>query len=113
MRLRIRIALLLCLAALATYTGTEAVKSLKPAVESAVPEEIYTDFLTHSEQAEYYLGSYEGFVAVYAGSYDRQPQTVTAIEVDGLRAADRAMLQRGIPVVSLRELLTLLEDLGS
>ena len=44
---------------------------------------------------------------------DLKPVTVTAIEVSNLRGADRAMLEKGIPVSDKSELLELLEDLGS
>lgn len=38
---------------------------------------------------------------------------MTRIELKCLRAADRAMVEAGIPVLSRQELLQLLEDLGS
>ena len=57
--------------------------------------------------------SCDGFVAVYTASRSRAPESVTAIEVASLRSADRAMIERGIPVADRQELLELLEDLGS
>lgn len=112
MGLKVRIALLLCLAAAVIYTGGEALRKLVPP-QTAVPEEIYASFLAHESEAEYFLKSHDGFVAVYTGKREAEPFSVTPIEVDGLRLADKAMLDKGIPVVSRVELLSLLEDLGS
>ena len=39
--------------------------------------------------------------------------TVTEIEIGSLRSTDKALIQKGIPVTDQRELLSLLEDLGS
>ena len=112
MGLRTRIALLLCLAAAAVYTGGEALKRLEPA-QTALPEEIYSAYAAHEKQAEYFLKNREGYGAVDTGKRASELSDVTQIEVDGLRTADRALLEKGIPVVSRTELLTLLEDLGS
>lgn len=112
MGLKTRIALLLCLAAAAVYTGGEALRSLQP-VQSGLPEEIYAAYAANEKQAEYFLKSHEGYVAVYTGKRESELSDVTQIEVDGLRTADKAMLEKGIPVVSRTELLSLLEDLGS
>ena len=59
------------------------------------------------------MRAHDGYVAVYTGKRASELSDVTQIEVDGLRTADKAMLEKGIPVVSRTELLTLLEDLGS
>ena len=112
MGLRTRIALLLCLAAAAVYTGGEALKRLEPA-QTELPEEIYSAYAANEKQAEYFLKNREGYVAVYSGKSASELSGVAQIEVDGLRTADKAMLEKGIPVVSRTELLTLLEDLGS
>ena len=112
MGLRTRIALLLCLAAAAVYTGGEALKRLDPA-QTELPEAIYSAYAANEKQAEYFLKNREGYVAVYTGKRASELSDVTQIEVDGLRTADKAMLEKGIPVVSRTELLTLLEDLGS
>lgn len=112
MGLKARIALLLCLTAAAIYTGGEALRSLAP-TQTNLPEEIYASFAMREAQAEYFLRSHDGYVAVYNGKRDSEPSSVTPIEVDGLRLADKAMLEKGIPVVSRVELLSLLEDLGS
>lgn len=113
MGLRIRIGLLVCLSLAAVFTGMEALKTLRPPTADALPETVYAKFGERSESAEFYLKSSGGYVAVFAGQREREPVTVTAIEVSGLRAADRAMLERGIPVGDKKELLELLEDLGS
>ena len=112
MGLKTRIALLLCLAAAAIYAGGEALRSLEPA-QTDLPEEIYASFAVNDSQAEYFLRTHDGYVAVYSGKREAEPSDVTRIEVDGLRLADKAMLEKGIPVVSRIELLSLLEDLGS
>ena len=112
MGLKTRIALLLCLAAAAIYTGGEALKSLEPA-QTSLPEEIYASFAANEKQAEYFLKAHDGYVAVYTGKRESELSDMTEIEVNGMRTADKAMLEKGIPVVSRTELLTLLEDLGS
>ena len=112
MGLKARVALLLCLAAAAVYTGGEALKRLEPA-QTELPEEIYAAYAANEKQAEYFLRAHDGYVAVYTGKRESELSDVTQIEVEELRTADRAMLEKGIPVVSRTELLTLLEDLGS
>lgn len=112
MGLKLRVALLTCLAATAAYTGVEAYRSIVPAVEE-VPEEVYASFEGRETSAEFFLRPCNGFVAVYGGRREKTPVTVTDIEVINLRGADRALLQKGIPVENRRELLRLLEDLGS
>lgn len=64
-------------------------------------------------EAEYVLREYEGCVAVFASVGDASPMTLTDIEVDTLREADRQILSSGLAVADREELLTLLEDLGS
>ena len=59
MALRTRIALLLCLAAAAVYTGGEALKRLEPA-QTELPEEIYSAYAANEKQAEYFLKNREG-----------------------------------------------------
>lgn len=113
MKLRLKLALLAVLTAAAVYTGSEAVKSLRPTTRDALPTEIYARYSSQEESAKYFLKNCDGFVAVYAGTKGRSPETVTAIEVASLRGADRAMLERGIPVADRQELLELLEDFGS
>lgn len=113
MKLKMRIALLLCLAAAAMYTGAEALRGLQPERDSLLPQEIYSRFAARAETAEYFLKSSGDYVAVFQRPRDRQPLSVTGIELAQLRGADRAMVEAGIPVGDRRELLLLLEDLGS
>ncbi len=113
MSIRAKMALLLCLAATAIFTAAEAVRSLQPDRSALLPGEIYARFAVRSEAAEYFLRDRDGFVAVYRRARDRKPLRITAIELSGLRKADRAMVEEGIPVANRRELLQLLEDLGS
>lgn len=62
---------------------------------------------------EYLLGNYHGCVAVYGPEGRSLPQQVTDIEIALLPRADRHNLDEGILVGSRRELVMLLEDLGS
>lgn len=64
-------------------------------------------------EAEYVLREYEGCVAVFSSVGDSSPVSLTDIEVDTLREADRQILSTGLAVADREELLTLLEDLGS
>ena len=111
--LRLRIALLMCLAAAAAWSAVEAYESLKPPKIYEVPEAVYAEYTTGEENAQYQLKACDGYVAVYSDSRGRSPMSVTAIEVSGLRHTDKLMIERGIPVADRTELLELLEDLGS
>ena len=113
LQIRLRMALLICLAAAALYTGAEAWRSLRPVQKSDLPEELYARFVAQADKAEFYIKDRDGYVAVFNGERDREPLTVTGIELGELRNADRAMVQEGIPVPDRKELLLLLEDLGS
>ena len=59
------------------------------------------------------LGAWQGSVAVFENGRMETPLQVTGIELSALRAADRAMIERGLPVPSQEALQTILEDLGS
>lgn len=113
MKRKLRLGLLIFLAVGAIFAGAEAYRSLRPVVSDTVPQEVYARFEANAGDAEYYLGSCEGYVAVYRERRDKAPMTVTTIEVSELRLADRAMIEKGIPVLDREELLYLLEDLGS
>ncbi len=112
MGLKLRIALMSCLLAAAAFTAAEAYRSIVPK-KTDIPQEVYAQFLGREEEAEYFLRPSQGYVAVYRGKRDKTPESVTDIEISGLRDTDRALLQQGIPVSDRRELLALLEDLGS
>ena len=59
------------------------------------------------------LGAWEGSVAIFDGGDAETPRSVTDIALSSLRAADRALIERGYPVESEEALQSLLEDLGS
>lgn len=113
MNVRLRAGALGLLAAAAVYASLGAAKSLRPAARDALPAEIYARYAGREESAQYFIKGCDGFVAVYKGTKGRAPEAVTTIELSSLRAADRAMIARGIPVSDRQELLELLEDLGS
>lgn len=96
----------------AAFSLTAAYKTLIPA-DSSVPTELYARFLEKKDSAEYFLRLSDGNVAVYGDSKFRKVLENTDIPASSLRKADRAMLEKGIPVENGRELLSLLEDLGS
>ena len=110
--LRLRIALLMCLAAAAAWSAVEAYESLKPPKIYEVPEAVYAEYTTGEENAQYQLKACDGYVAVYGGRGGGKPM-MTDIELSALASADRAMIELGIPVKNREELLLLLEDLGS
>ena len=112
MGLKVRIALMGCLVAAAAFTAAEAYGSIVPE-KAAIPEEVYARFQGREDEAEYFLRPCQGYVAVYGGQREKEPVSITDIELANLRSADRAMVQNGIPVADQRELLSLLEDLGS
>ena len=64
-------------------------------------------------EAEYVLREYDGCVAVFASAVDKDPITLTDIEIETLRDADRQILNAGLAVADREELLTMLEDLGT
>ena len=113
MGLKIKTGLLLCLMSAAVCSCLAAYRSMHFS-SSAVPEEIYAQFMDSASLAEYYLRDSGGHVAVFSSRRgNKTPLAVTPIETACLRTADRAMLRGGIPVESEDELLMLLEDLGS
>lgn len=65
----------------------------------------------HTPEQMLRLGAWEGSVAIFDGG--AAPRSVTDIDLSSLRAADRAMIERGYPVGTEEELQALLEDLGS
>lgn len=113
MGFRWRIALLLALAGAALFTGTEAMRSLRPVPDLQFPAEVYARYARNAGSAVCYLRQDGDYVAIFPDGRSREPSAVTDIELRGLRRADRAMIEAGIPVASRQELLQLLEDLGS
>ena len=65
-----------------------------------------------TDSGSYVLRAADGNVAVYDRLDPRRPLTVTEIELDSLRAHDRALIEQGLPADSREELMALLEDLG-
>lgn len=113
MSLKLRAGLLLCLVVAAGLAVCGAYSSIHRRSSSAVPEEVYAQLRESEAEAEFFLRSDGSHVAVYSGGRVRSPLLVTAIEISTLRAADRAMLESGIPAADTAALLALLEDLGS
>lgn len=113
MKLRLRAGLLMVLAAAAAYTGAEAYRTLQPPSRDELPMQIYAALAARAEEAQFFLRSCGGYVAVYRDAKYKTEPELTAIETAELRSADRAMLEKGIPVSGRSELLELLEDLGS
>lgn len=110
---RIRAFLLMCLMAAAAYFALGAYWSIRSPWESELPVELYRSMLSESDGAMFFLRAQSGRVAVYPNRRGAAPEKITAIELSTLRAADRAMLLRGIPAADRQSLLMLLEDLGS
>ena len=111
--MKIKAALLLCLAAAAVFSLFGAYRSLHRGTGPLLPEELTARFVGLDDGAEYFLRDRDGYVAVFAGAREREPLRVTGIETKRLRAADKQLLRQGIPAANNEELLTLLEDLGS
>ena len=110
---RFKAALLLGLSAVAAFSAAQAYDSVRPSWQAQLPREVYAQLQAQGGEAAYTLRRRGDYVAVYAGEQRRVPELVTAIEVDTLRAADRALLEAGIPAADRWEMLALLEDLGS
>ena len=69
--------------------------------------------LPQVSEGSFVLGELDGNIAVFAGGNMQTPITVTNIELDQLREADRSLISAGLVAGSESELLQLLEDLGS
>ena len=113
LKLRLKIALLLMLMGSAAFTGAEALRSLRTAPGTGVPEELYRQFARNAETAVFFLRQEGDYVAVYPARRDREALRVTGIELRGLRKGDEARSREGLPVKNMQEMLQLLEDLGS
>ena len=59
------------------------------------------------------LREHDGYIGIFSAGSEQTPMTVTDIEVQTLRAADRELLRAGLHAASYEEVLALLEDLGS
>ena len=113
MSLKFRISLIAgrMLAAGISVYGTYS--SIARTAGGALPEEIYAHLADSAQEAEFFLRPCGKYVGVYSGKRTKQPLSVTAIELSALRTADRALVEKGIPVTDRQALLFLLEDLGS
>ena len=88
-------------AALSFHPAQKSVLAASPTAVTAAPSPAVPSYL---------LMEYEGELCVFSG------QTLvehTGIPVSALPAADRSLLQQGIPAQSRQELYALLEDLAS
>lgn len=111
MGLRLRAMILTAFLAAAAYSGYKVYGNLDDVRMRRIPSEVYSQF--DSETAEYYIRDCGGYVAVYGTDRGSAPISVTTIETAFLRRGDRAMVEAGIPVGDRKQLLLLLEDLGS
>lgn len=70
--------------------------------------------LTEAQSSEsYWLRSHNGHIAVYNNKEDASPMIETTIDVEGLRAVDKVLLDSGIGATTYEDVLKLLEDFGS
>lgn len=113
MKLKIRVGFMLLLMCAAGFAASSAYATLRPVSRSELPMQIYSAFIEQADDAQFFLRSCEGYVAVYRDAGFKTAPEFTSIETSELRSADRAMLEKGIPVRGRAELLALLEDLGS
>lgn len=113
MNIKLKAIVLGVLAAAAVATGSAAFKTLRPVEKSNLPTEIYARYKAGEDSAKFFLRSDGEYVAVYQDKKGKKPLLVTGIELSCLRDADKAMVEAGIPAKDRRELLMLLEDLGS
>lgn len=111
MSIRLRAALLVCLTAAAAYLGVRAVAGVAPAKDE-VPD-YYVQGTASPADTAFVLRDCGGYIGIYSSMSASSPESVTNISTAGLRAADRKLLEKGIPVSGRDELLTLLEDFGS
>ena len=113
MSLRFRVSLIACLLLAAGISVYGTYSSIVRTASGALPEELYARLADSAQEAEYFLRPCGKYVGVYSGKRTKQPLSVTAIELSALRTADRALVEKGIPVTDRQALLYLLEDLGS
>lgn len=70
-------------------------------------------FAESQSNDDYWLRSYNGHIAVYSNKMDDVPTIETTIDVEGLRAVDKELLDKGIKAETYEDVLKLLEDFGS
>ena len=101
MKRSLKILLLGCLIVTAAVMGAAAVKSIGAEAGNNT-----------TQDEEYFLRDWEGYVAVFRGGEDT-PAELTDIETATLNNVDREKLRTGIPAAGKAELLSLLEDFSS
>lgn len=69
--------------------------------------------MAQSNENNYVLRDYEGYVAIFVENDPSCPMTVTDIPVSTLRELDKMLLQTGMKIASRERLMMTLEDLGS
>ena len=111
MKLRIKLAATGAMALAAAVCAAAAIGPITGPAGAQEPESVLV-WPEDSSDAEFILREFDGCVAVFAAG-ERRPLTMTDIPVRGLREADRALLNAGLPCADRDEVLTLLEDLGS
>jgi len=105
MKYGIRIILCVALCALALTMAVFTLSGFSPSRPSHKLPEL--------SEGSFVLGESDGNIAVFANGNMESPITVTNIELDQLREADRSMISAGLVAGSESELMQLLEDLGS
>lgn len=110
---KFRVFLLLGLMSAAACSALGAYRSVRPLPSAELPGEVYRGLLADADRAEFLLRGRDGYIAVFPNRRGAEPEELTPIPLSTLRAADRAMLERGIPAANRQSLLQLLEDLGS
>ena len=108
MGLKIKTGLLLCLMSAAVCSCLAAYRSMH-ASASAMPEEIYAQFMDSAPIAEYYLRDSGGHVAVFSfrnvhfhrdGAADVMTVCLRAVSAGSHRRADRHAHRDGLPAHS-------------
>ena len=105
MKFGIRIILCAALCALALTMAVFTLAGFSPSRTRMNPPVV--------SEGSFVLGESNGNIAVFANGDMQNPLTVTNIELDQLREADRSMISAGHVAGSESELMQLLEDLGS
>ena len=80
--------------------------------QSARPEP--PPLVADAEQAgKYIVRAHNGKIALFTDDFTLTPAIETDIDISGLRAYDRRLLENGIVVSTYEDVLRLLEDFGS
>lgn len=64
-------------------------------------------------EGSYQIREFDGRIAVFYDGFTDTPAIETTIEVEGLRAYDKQLLENGIEVAKYEDVLRLLEDFGA